>query len=69
MAGILILASLLPDVIASMVMGFADPDALSVTFRFEAGNLAIMVFGVVAGLISEIFRYGYQLQDDMDAIA
>lgn len=69
MAGVLIMASLsgefarmITDVLAS---GFSE-----VAFRFgTAPSLAVLVFGVVCGLVSEIFSYGCALQDDVDAIA
>ncbi len=69
MAFVLIFASILPNTVSSMVCGFLDPNALSFSFGFESINLAIMVFGVVTGLFSEVFKYGYELQENMDSIA
>ena len=35
----------------------------------NAKNVIVSVIGVVIGIVSEIFVYGYELQDDMDSIA
>lgn len=36
---------------------------------FAVGSLLIIMIGVVLGMISEIFRYGCTLQEDLDQIA
>ena len=36
---------------------------------FDSKNLLIMVVGVVIGILSEVFVYGYELQQDNDSIA
>lgn len=36
---------------------------------FDAENMFVMLLGMIVGIISEIFRYGYELQEDMDSIA
>lgn len=36
---------------------------------FDAKNMFVMLLGVIVGIVSEIFRYGYELQEDMDSIA
>lgn len=68
-AFVLIFASIIPNTVSSMVCDFLDADALSFSLSFETINLAIMVFGVVVGLFSEIFNYGFELQENMDSIA
>lgn len=40
-----------------------------VAFEFSSLNFYIISIGVVFGIISEIFKYGYVLQEDMDQIA
>jgi len=69
MGFILIFASIIPEAAKGLV-GFADPTATYATFQLlTARSLCVMFFGVVCGLVSEIFRYGYELQDNMDSIA
>lgn len=68
MAIMLMLASVVPEA-AAMIAGFFDSNATYGLFRMESINLGIMAFGVVVGLISEIFKYGYELQENMDSIA
>ena len=69
MAFILIFASIIPEAAKGLV-GFADPTATDATFQLlNARSLCVMFFGVVCGLVSEIFKYGYELQDSMDSIA
>lgn len=68
MAFMLILASVVPEA-AAMVFGFFDSNAAYGVFRLDSINLGIIAFGVVVGLISEIFKYGYELQENMDSIA
>lgn len=69
MAFVLIFAGVIPTTTASMVCDFLDADALTFSLGFGSINLVIMAFGVVMGLISEIFKYGYELQENMDSIA
>ncbi len=69
MAFILIFASIIPNTVSSIVCGFFDADALSFSLGFESINLVVMISGVVVGLFSEIFNYGFELQENMDSIA
>lgn len=69
MAFVLIFASIIPNTASSMVCDFLDADALSFSLGFESINLVVMIFGVVMGLVSEIFKYGFELQENMDSIA
>ena len=39
------------------------------TFEFSSLNFYIIFISVVFGIISEIFKYGCVLQEDMDQIA
>ena len=66
-----------------MTAGFAPEIAKAISYMLELNtygasirlsafsgtSYCIMFFGVVCGLISEIFRYGCELQDNMDSIA
>jgi len=66
-----------------MIAGFAPEIAKAISYMldlnaggasiqlpgFNGTSYCVMFFGVVCGLISEIFRYGCELQDNMDSIA
>lgn len=39
------------------------------TFEFSSLNFYIISIGIVFGIISEIFKYGSNLQEEMDQIA
>lgn len=71
MAGVLILGSFAGEA-ANLFAGLMMPPAVKAAFsgRVALGPVMVfIVFGVVCGLIAEIFHYGYTLQDDVDAIA
>lgn len=68
MAFILIFSSVIPNITA-IASDFIDPTALRSSYKFGADSMSLVIFGVVVGLISEIFKYGYELQDNMDSIA
>ena len=59
--------------LSGFVPAMAVPLAVStgdaISFRFDVINVAFSVLGVLIGIISEIFVYGYELQDDNDSIA
>lgn len=70
----------LMQLISILVMIFAvTPGMVKLTFTFilflnaewriSGTHLFIMLFGFAFGVIAEIFKYGYKLQDDMDSIA
>ena len=65
-----------------VIIGGIIPNALTTVIHNEiyrldsqiemvlcAKNVIISLIGVVIGIVSEIFIYGYELQDDMDLIA
>lgn len=56
----------LPD-IAMSVASMSKTGTAEVLF--DAKNMFVMLLGMMVGIISEIFRYGYELQEDMDSIA
>lgn len=35
----------------------------------NAKNVIVSIIGVVIGIVSDIFVYGYELQDEIDSIA
>lgn len=55
-------------IIASNIAGFFDPTALT-GFTISASDLLMLIFGAISGIISEIFYYGTELQEEMDMIA
>jgi len=67
MASVIICCAVV-KMLVSCVAGFFDPQA---TFQLsiELLDLWYGVVGTMIGIISEIFHYGYELQEDMDAIA
>jgi hypothetical protein len=70
LAILVIAAGLLPDSAAIVIHNTFNPAAkVGFEFVFSTKNLIISVVGVIIGIISEIFVYGYELQDDIDLIA
>ncbi|MCR4651097.1 MAG: DUF2975 domain-containing protein [Lachnospiraceae bacterium] len=67
MAILLIVCSVSRILVAS-IAGFFDPQA---TFQltFELSDFVYGVAGVIVGIISEIFYYGHELQEELDSIA
>jgi|GEM_PF-2437568 hypothetical protein len=70
----------LMQLISILVMIFAvTPGMVKLTFTFilflnaewriSGTHLFILLFGFAIGVIAEMFKYGYKLQDDMDLIA
>lgn len=68
MAFVLILAVPLA-ILTSCIAGVFDPHVVSVNFEISFADIAIMCFGVIVGIISEIFHYGVKLEDEMEMIA
>lgn len=68
MAVLLIVLGVLPDMVI-MIVGFVGPASAFTVNLFEYDNVLPMVFGVCIGLVSEIFKYGYEIQEDIDQIA
>lgn len=55
-----------PDIITNIVAG----NTVFIEYIiFSSKNLLITALGVSIGMLSEIFVYGYELQEDMDSIA
>lgn len=67
MAIITICCAFVPMLVAS-VAGFFDPNA---TFQLslEMNDIFLGIAGAIIGIVSEIFYYGNELQDEMDSIA
>lgn len=64
------LCGVFPDVIVSIANAVHNNSAMiHVSFLLEGKNFAIMGTGLAIGIISEIFIYGYELQEDNDSIA
>lgn len=61
-----ILGAFLPNVV-TMILGFTTTQQIELSIGITEILIAIM--GVMIGMISEVFYYGYELQDDMDSIA
>ncbi|MDE6314681.1 MAG: hypothetical protein K2M46_13880 [Lachnospiraceae bacterium] len=61
-AVILIFGAYVPDIIASIITN-------SEITILSTEHLLVVILGVTIGMLSEIFVYGYQLQEDMDSIA
>ena len=66
MAVTTMLAAIIPGIV-KMLMTFAV--FLNATVQFSQISFLVLVLGVLLGVISEVFRYGYELQEDMDQIA
>lgn len=60
------LAALIPGCV-KMTMTFVV--FLNVTVQFSQVSFLVMILGLLLGVISEVFRYGYELQEDLDQIA
>lgn len=68
MAVLTMLLVILPHV-ASLIGGFADPTATTlITIDFIKDGAFVMI-GAALGIISEVFRYGCDLEDEMSSIA
>ncbi len=65
------LCGVFPDVIVRIIANAVQNNSamIPVSFLLEGKNLAIMGTGAAIGIISEIFIYGYELQEDNDSIA
>ena len=53
--------------IASCVAEFVKTSVTTVLFNID--NVLVLLLGVIIAVISEIFVYGYELQEEMDSIA
>lgn len=62
----IMIGAYLPD-IAIFVVNMSKNSVAEIVF--DPKNVFIMLFGMIIGIISEIFYYGYELQEDMDSIA
>jgi len=64
---ITIVCSCLPEVVSCIFVLSNSVKAFTLTFTLVNGILMFM--GVVIGIVSEVFRYGYELEEEMDSIA
>lgn len=71
LAVFVILGGVLPDSIAPIIEDVVNGTSsqISVELVMSAKNVIVSIIGVVIGVVSEIFVYGYELQDDVDSIA
>lgn len=68
MSGIVMLAGVLPEAV-SLFAGIIDKTVLEKGFTFDYDNIFPIIIGFVIAFIARIFKYGYELQSDMDQIA
>lgn len=68
MSGIVMLAGVLPEAV-SLFAGIIDKTVLEKGFTFDYDNIFQIIIGFVIAFIARIFKYGYELQSDMDQIA
>ena len=68
MAGLVMLAGVLPEAV-SLLAGIVDKTVLEKGFTFDGDNIFPIIIGFVIAFIAQIFKYGYELQSDMDQIA
>lgn len=70
MSVVIIIGSFMPGPIASLVDAVMSNSDLVIEIALpQIKNFMISTFGVIIGILSEIFVYGYELQEDMDSIA
>lgn len=67
LAVFIIIGGLLPQIITTLIMDASS--SIDINFVLNAKNLIVSIIGVIIGILSEIFVYGYELQDDVDSIA
>jgi magnesium-transporting ATPase (P-type) len=65
---VILMASFPLEVLSTMVLGFAD-SRHNTGIIINFGSLAIMFMGAVVGIISEVFFYGKELEEEIDQIA
>ena len=70
MAVITMLAGVMPSVISKCVSMMLE-HTNSITFNLSLGSETtfILLIGTIIGIVSEIFKYGAKLQEDIDSIA
>ena len=61
-----ILGAFLPNVV-TMILEFTTTQQTELSIGIT--EILIAILGMMIGMISEVFYYGYELQDDMDSIA
>lgn len=66
---IIALVTMISAVLPELVMSFAVFFDESVIFTLTLANAVLLLLGVVFGIVSEVFKYGYELQTEMDSIA
>lgn len=71
LAVFVIVGGFLPDTVIPMIVNtlHGTSELIGIDVVLSAKNVVVSVIGVVIGIVSEIFVYGYELQDDMDSIA
>lgn len=71
LAVFVIVGGMLPDAIVSIITDIVNGtfSQVDIDLMLSSKNIIISIIGVVIGVVSEIFVYGYELQDDIDLIA
>lgn len=62
----IIVGAFLPNVVTFIVEILTIQEA---EFSMGGRDAFVAILGVIIGIVSEIFHYGYELQEDMDSIA
>ena len=65
---LIIVEGILPGVVKFLI-AFFSMSCVSMNMTFDPQDIFIVVLGIVVGMISEVFRYGCDLQEDSDLIA
>lgn len=61
------IGAVLPELVSS-IAGMFDADAVF-TLEVNFADIIIILLAAVFGILSEVFEYGYELQQEMDEIA
>lgn len=71
LAVLVIVTGLIPDALTPIIDDILNGSATQFAYKlvFSEKNVIIAIVGVVIGIVSEMFVYGYELQDDIDSIA
>lgn len=71
LAVFVIIGGIIPNALTTVIHNeiYRLDSQIDIEMVLCAKNVIISLIGVVIGIVSEIFIYGYELQDDMDLIA
>lgn len=68
-AGIFIFCEGFVACIAKYLIIITGTDEIAINLRISQQDIILIIFGVIVAMISEIFKYGCELQEDSDLIA